>query len=271
MHRASSFAAVLTPFLIFATACSQDVPAEREAASAAAPRGSDSELIRQVEEYLGPWVERGDFRGVVLIARGGVVLVDSTWGLGGYVEGDPRDAAFRIASLTKTITAGEATKTGTFHPFCAEFCGAEHSKMIGSVVVMERDEYQDWLGGGLSGLSPAESGQALFQQYACDTCHKTEATGRGPSLEGIAGREVTLTSGRTLVRDENYLRESIMIPGARVVQGYQLLMPTYQGQISEEGVLHLIAYIKSLGGDETNPPFLKGGTGRPRGDTLAVR
>jgi len=140
----------------------------------------------------------------------------------------------------------EATKVGTYHLFCAEYCGAEHSRMVGSVVVMEPGDYQAWLQGGAGNLTPAESGEALFSQYACDTCHKEDATGRGPSLLGIAGQTVATKGGRSLVRDDTYLRESILRPGAKLVEGYDLLMPTFQGQISEEGVLHLIAYIKSL-------------------------
>ena len=147
----------------------------------------------------------------------------------------------------------EATKPGTYHLFCAEYCGSEHSRMIGSVYVMEQDAYQDWLAGGRSALSPAESGEALFTQYACNTCHERQGTGRGPSLFGIAGQPVTVAGGRTVVRDDTYLRESITNPGAKIVAGYQLLMPTYQGQISEEGILHLIAYIKSLSGPEAPP------------------
>ena len=140
----------------------------------------------------------------------------------------------------------EATKTGEYHLFCAEYCGAEHSRMIGTVYVMEPDEYQVWLEGGDTGLSPAASGEKLFAQYACNTCHQDAGTGRGPSLNGIYGQVVELTTGQAFERDDSYLRESIMNPGAKIVSGYQLLMPTYQGQINEESILHLIAYIKSL-------------------------
>ncbi len=146
----------------------------------------------------------------------------------------------------------EATKTGTYHLFCTEYCGAEHSKMIGSVYVMEQDEYQAWLQGGTGNISPVESGEALFAQYACQTCHEQEGTGRGPSLYGIAGQEVQLTSGQSLERDDDYFRESILNPGAKIVAGYQLLMPTYQGQISEESLQHLISYIKSLSAGDGN-------------------
>ncbi|HEX9735853.1 MAG TPA: cytochrome c oxidase subunit II [Thermoanaerobaculia bacterium] len=151
----------------------------------------------------------------------------------------------------------EATRPGTYHLFCAEYCGAEHSRMIGSVYVMEQDDYQDWLSGGRSGLTPAESGAALFTQHACDTCHKEQRTGRGPSLHGIAGQQVRLASGRTLTRDDAYLRQSIVHPGAELVAGYPLLMPTFQGQITEEGILHLIAYLKSLSAPaaEYSPPI----------------
>lgn len=139
----------------------------------------------------------------------------------------------------------EATKTGTYHLFCAEYCGAEHSRMIGSVTVMEPDEYQAWLAGG-NALSPVAAGGQLFEQYACNTCHEEQGTGRGPSLYGVAGTPVDLAGGRSLVRDDNYLRESILRPASKLVSGYQPLMPTFQGQISEEGVMQLIAYIKSL-------------------------
>lgn len=143
----------------------------------------------------------------------------------------------------------EATKTGAYHLFCTEYCGAEHSQMIGTVYVMEPEDYEDWLAGGIVGSSPVASGRDLFRQYACNTCHESEDNQRGPSLVGIAGTQARLKNGRVALRDSNYLRESILRPSAKMVEGYQNLMPTYQGQISEEGVAHLIAYIKSLGTD----------------------
>ncbi len=139
----------------------------------------------------------------------------------------------------------EATKPGTYHLFCAEYCGAEHSQMIGKVVVMEPDDYQTWLAGGKA-KSPIAAGEELFAQYACTTCHLEKGSGRGPWLGGIAGETVALVGGGSAVRDDNYLRESIMLPTAKLVAGYDPLMPTFQGQISEEGVMQLIAYIKSL-------------------------
>ena len=147
----------------------------------------------------------------------------------------------------------EATKVGEYHLFCAEYCGAEHSMMIGTVYVMEPDDYENWLSGTLAGQPPTVAGAQLFEQYACNTCHEDAATGRGPSLVGIAGQEVRLAGGRTMERDDAYLRESILNPNAKMVEGYQPLMPTFQGQISEEGVMQLISYIKSLEGDTAAP------------------
>jgi len=144
----------------------------------------------------------------------------------------------------------EATKTGTYHLFCAEYCGAEHSKMIGTVTVMEQGDYQAWLA-ETSGTAVAEAGggslgEQLFSKYTCDTCHFQNDSGRGPSLVGILGEEVKFTDGTTQVRDESYLRESILQPNAKVVEGYLQIMPTFQGQISEVGIRQLIGYIQSL-------------------------
>jgi cytochrome c oxidase subunit 2 len=140
----------------------------------------------------------------------------------------------------------EPTKTGTYHLFCAEYCGTKHSQMIGSVIVMEPSEFETWLSGGPTSGSIVAEGEKLFTQLACVTCHVKDNTGRGPVLEGLIGKQVQMQTGETIVADENYIRESIVNPGARVVAGYQPVMPTYQGQISEEGLLQLVAYIKSL-------------------------
>ena len=139
-----------------------------------------------------------------------------------------------------------ATKTGTYHLFCAEYCGTEHSKMIGRVVVMEPEAYQTWLAGGPPPESPAAAGEKLFTELNCVTCHRPDSAGRGPVLDGIFGRPVRLASGDTVVADESYVRESILSPAARVVAGYQPVMPTYQGQVSEEQLIALIAYIQSM-------------------------
>jgi cytochrome c oxidase subunit II len=138
----------------------------------------------------------------------------------------------------------QATRTGEFHIFCAQYCGTEHSAMIGRVVVMEPKDFQNWLAGGETGETMAEAGARLFQRYNCVTCHKPG--GRGPILTGVFGRTVRLQGGETATADEAYIRESILNPQARITLGYQPVMPTFQGQLSESQVLDLIAYIKSL-------------------------
>ncbi|HEY6507674.1 MAG TPA: cytochrome c oxidase subunit II [Vicinamibacterales bacterium] len=138
----------------------------------------------------------------------------------------------------------EATKTGEFHLFCAEYCGTKHSGMIGKVVVMEPSDYQAWLAGN-DGQPLAARGQQLFQQLACVTCHLDDNTGRGPSLAGIFGTSVELSDGGKAAVDDSYLRESILTPQLKTVAGYQPLMPTFQGQVNEEGVMSLIEFIKS--------------------------
>jgi cytochrome c oxidase subunit 2 len=139
------------------------------------------------------------------------------------------------------------TKVGTYHLFCSQYCGTDHSGMIGQVIVMEPYAYQAWLtnGGGVTNTL-AENGQQLFAQLGCATCHRSDTQGRGPILGGIFGKQVSLEDGRTVVADENYIRESILNPGAKIVSGFRPIMPTYQGQVSEESLMALVAYIKSL-------------------------
>jgi cytochrome c oxidase subunit 2 len=147
----------------------------------------------------------------------------------------------------------EATKTGEFHLFCAEYCGTKHSAMIGKIVVMEPKDFQAWLGGAAEG-SLSAAGEKLFSQLGCPTCHMgAETRERGPDLRGLFGKEVTLQGGEVVVADESYLRESILDPRKRVVAGYQPLMPTYVAQLNEEKIIQLIAYIKSLARDEPGP------------------
>jgi cytochrome c oxidase subunit 2 len=117
--------------------------------------------------------------------------------------------------------------------------------MIGWVEVMEPTDYQKWLAGGAEG-SMASQGEKLFQKYACNTCHTNDATGRGPVLIGVYGSTVTLSDNSTLKADDNYIRESILNPQAQIVKGFGPIMPTFQGQVSEEDLLKLLAYIKSL-------------------------
>jgi cytochrome c oxidase subunit 2 len=140
----------------------------------------------------------------------------------------------------------QATKPGRYHLFCAEYCGTRHSGMIGWVVAQEPAAYQSWLAGGVTGETLAEAGLRRFGELACNTCHKEEPGARGPSLTDLYMSTVRLADGGTVVANEGYLRESILNPRARLVAGYNPVMPTFQGQVSEEGLLQLLAYIKSL-------------------------
>jgi cytochrome c oxidase subunit 2 len=139
-----------------------------------------------------------------------------------------------------------ATRTGTYHLFCAEYCGTEHSKMTGRVVVMEPEAYQTWLAGGPPPESPVAAGERLFTELNCITCHRPDSAGRGPLLTGVFGRRVLITTGDSVVADEAYVRESIVNPTAKIVAGYQPVMPTYQGQVTEEQLMALVAFIESL-------------------------
>jgi cytochrome c oxidase subunit 2 len=118
--------------------------------------------------------------------------------------------------------------------------------MTGEVIVMAPADDQAWLSGGTPGGSLADAGQKLFADLACNTCHRPDAQGRGPVLDGLLGKTVSLQSGGTIVADEAYLRESILNPSAKVTAGYQPIMPTFQGLVSEDQLLQLIEYIKSL-------------------------
>jgi cytochrome c oxidase subunit II len=140
----------------------------------------------------------------------------------------------------------EATKPGTYHLFCAEYCGTKHSGMIGSVIAMEPADFQDWLSAGRSEDSPVAAGQKLFQDLACSACHRADAPERGPLLTNLFGKTVELQGGGTVVADEAYIRESIVNPQAKIVAGFQPTMPTFQGLVTEEQLLQLVAYVHSL-------------------------
>jgi cytochrome c oxidase subunit II len=143
----------------------------------------------------------------------------------------------------------EANKTGTFPLYCAEYCGTEHSRMIGKVVVMDPVDYERWLAGA-STLSPVAAGEQLFTRLGCVMCHAEGPTQRGPSLHGVYMSEVRLRDGSTVVADDEYLRESIVDPAAKIVDGYTPLMPnTYGSQTTEEELMQIVAYIKQLGDD----------------------
>ena len=146
-----------------------------------------------------------------------------------------------------------ATKPGTYKLFCAEYCGTKHSGMIGSVIAMEPENFQNWLAGGAASESPVAAGEKLFQDLACSTCHTNDAQARGPVLTNLFGQQVQLQNGGTALADEAYIRESIVSPQAKVVAGFQPIMPTFQGLVSEEQLLQLIAYVKSLSQQGTSP------------------
>jgi cytochrome c oxidase subunit II len=138
------------------------------------------------------------------------------------------------------------TKAGTYHLFCAEYCGTQHSGMIGQVVVLEPAQYQAWLSGGGAAGTMASNGQNIFLQLGCATCHRSDTQGRGPNLVGLFGKPVQLEDGRVVTADENYVRESILTPGAKIVAGFKPVMPVFQGLVSEEQLTALVAYVKSL-------------------------
>lgn len=145
----------------------------------------------------------------------------------------------------------EATKAGTYDIFCAEYCGAEHSLMIGKITVMEPADYEAWLEDKVPGTTLASSGEDLFIEKACNTCHRGDSDARAPILNGVYGSEVVLLGGARVTADDNYIRESIIDPASKVVSGFQPIMPTYKGQLTEEEILELMSYIESLdGGDQ---------------------
>lgn len=173
------------------------------------------------------------------------------------VKQDVVPGQFTYISLT-------AVELGDFPLFCAEFCGTAHSGMIGNVKVIEKEKYATWqkiweLGQRLgtseaeasektdTQVSPVERGKELFSKQGCTACHSTGDNKLvGPGMAGLFGKEVQLTDGRTVTADENYIRKSLMEPNADVVEGFNQLMPTFKGQLSDDEVNHLIAYIKSL-------------------------
>ncbi|HET7104958.1 MAG TPA: cytochrome c oxidase subunit II [Terracidiphilus sp.] len=140
----------------------------------------------------------------------------------------------------------EATQTGTYHLFCTQYCGTDHSHMIGEVVVMTPDDYKKWLASSTSGYSLAQNGERLFASLSCNACHNAGPDARGPSLVNVYGSKLNLANGSQVLVDEAYLRQAILNPSQHITQGYEPIMPTYQGQISEEGVIALVEYIKNL-------------------------
>jgi cytochrome c oxidase subunit 2 len=155
-----------------------------------------------------------------------------------------------------------ANKPGRYHFFCTEYCGNQHAGMIGWVDVMEAHEYANWAAGGGGGGDLATQGQQLFVQNGCSTCHLLDQQGRCPNLRGLYNKPVQLNDGRTVMADASYIRESILDPNAKIASGFEPnIMPNFKGQLSEENVIQLIAYVKSL--SPTTPPSQQGSQQAP--------
>jgi len=144
----------------------------------------------------------------------------------------------------------EATQEGTYDLFCTEYCGKSHSDMIGKVRVVTDQAYNDWLADnavGGEGLAPEEWGEKLYTSKACVTCHSIDGSPNvGPTFKGIFGRQENMTDGSSITVDENYIRKSILEPQAQIVEGYQPVMPTYQGVMTNDEIDAIIAYLKTL-------------------------
>jgi cytochrome c oxidase subunit II len=139
-----------------------------------------------------------------------------------------------------------ATTPGTYHLFCTQYCGTQHSGMVGDIVVLTAADYKKWLASSTSGVSLAQNGERLFASLSCNACHNGQPDSRGPSLANVYGSKLTLSTGQPVLVDEAYLRQAILNPSAHITQGYAPIMPTYQGQVSEEGLISLVEYIKNL-------------------------
>jgi cytochrome c oxidase subunit II len=139
----------------------------------------------------------------------------------------------------------KATRPGRYHLFCAEYCGTMHSGMGGDIVVMEPQDYAQWMASGAT-APLQDTGKELFASLGCATCHRFDVQGRGPNLQDIYNKPVLLEDGRTVIADENYVRESIVNPTAKIVSGFKPVMPVFQGIVSDEQLNALVAYVKSL-------------------------
>jgi len=142
------------------------------------------------------------------------------------------------------------TQAGEYHLFCSQYCGTNHSRMIGEVTVMNQADYAEWLASGKAEGSLASQGEKMFQEFGCITCHRPDSGARGPNLQGLYGRPVRLSDNRVIVADDNYIRESILQPNAKIVSGFQPIMPTFQGVVTEEQLIQITEYIKHLSGEE---------------------
>ena len=139
-----------------------------------------------------------------------------------------------------------ATTPGTYHIFCTQYCGTNHSAMIGEVTALSPEDYEKWTQQSTSGTSLAQNGERLFASMGCNACHSGTAAARGPNLAGVYGSKLQLSNGSQVLVNDAYLRDSILSPSQHITAGYAPIMPTYQGQISEDGLIHLVEYIKGM-------------------------
>ncbi|MGI3902657.1 MAG: cytochrome c oxidase subunit II [Janthinobacterium lividum] len=140
----------------------------------------------------------------------------------------------------------KADRPGTYHLFCSEYCGTDHSVMGGSIVIMEPSAYQQWLDRSSSDMTLAAGGEALFTSYGCAGCHQGTSTVRAPSLVGLYGKPVPLVDGTSVIADDSYIRDKILNPNARPIAGFKQVMPSFKGMIAEDDMLRLVAYVKSM-------------------------
>jgi cytochrome c oxidase subunit 2 len=143
----------------------------------------------------------------------------------------------------------EASKAGTFHLFCAEYCGTDHSRMTGRILVLEPADYELWLARQDVDGTLAAQGASLFRQLGCSGCHSPGSTVRAPPLQGLYGNPIPLQSGEIVVADDKYIRDSILLPRSQIAAGYDPLMPSFVGRVSEDDLIRIVAYIKSLAED----------------------
>jgi cytochrome c oxidase subunit 2 len=141
-----------------------------------------------------------------------------------------------------------ADKPGHYHLFCAEYCGTEHSGMTGEIVVMDAADYAAWLSQQTPSSPLAQEGSALFRELGCSGCHGNGSKVHAPPLEGLYGKPVPLADGSIVTADDKYIRDSILLPRSQIAAGYEPLMPSFEGKVSEDQLLRLVAYIKSIGG-----------------------
>src|ERR1700738_1414447 len=140
----------------------------------------------------------------------------------------------------------QATEPGTYHLFCTQYCGTKHSGMIGEITVLSPEDYQKWTQESTSGTSLAQNGERLFASMGCNSCHSGNAAARGPSLAGVYGSKIRMDDGSEQIATDGWLRDAILNPSQHITAGYAPIMPTYQGQVSEDGLIDLVEYIKSL-------------------------